>query len=271
MRDFAFKALGAIALSGSILFGADTTVKAQDLLPEDNGLYHYHQPPRWRETEDHPLRIGAYILHPIGWILREGIFRPLDYAIGSTEFSRSFFGFREPFDFRNPLCFNSDVPDCHSVAPYNSLVKLGGTPGEEGVDTEVSSEEKVIFPDIAFDFDKSTLNPLGKARVRQVASLLSSMPTVNVVVEGHADYMGSDEYNMKLGARRADAVIKELADLGVDRARMSPVSYGESRPLYTEQTDWARAANRRVQFSVKGTEPTTTAAVITDSLPAPAK
>jgi outer membrane protein OmpA-like peptidoglycan-associated protein len=243
------------------------SASAQDLLIEDNGIFTYHQAPRWRESEEHPLRVAAYIVHPFGWALREGIFRPISYLASSTVFTRSFFGFREPLDFRQPICFEDKVPNCHDVAPLNMI---GGRDSEETT-PEVVAEEKVLFPDVAFDFNKSELNSLGKARVRQVSQLLSSMPTVKVVVEGHTDFKGSDDFNMKLGSRRADAVIKELSELGIDKSRMSPISFGEARPLFTEQTDWARAANRRVQFSIQGEEPATVASTTTEGLPAATK
>jgi outer membrane protein OmpA-like peptidoglycan-associated protein len=248
------KRFGLGLLLAGVVF---SPVAAQDLLPDDNGIFHYHKSPRWRESEAHPLRIGAYIVHPIGWALREGIFRPISYLAGSTATTRSVFGFREPFDFRIGTCFEDNAPNCKDVAPYAGLGKSVESAPETVVETV--GEQKVVFPDVAFDFDKSSLNPLGKSRARQAAQMLASMPTVKVVVEGHTDYVGSDDYNMKLGMRRAEAVVKELSELGVDGARMSPISYGESRPLYTEETDWARAANRRVQFSVKGAEVDTTA------------
>lgn len=244
-------------LWGALLVGFLTeplvagTASAQDLLPRDNGIFTYHTSPRYRESESHPLRTVAYILHPVGWVLREGIYRPFSSFAASTRFTRSFFGFREPFDYREPECFfDSDkVPDCRTISPYNSLGEKNGTDGA-GKENGVGTERQVYFPDIAFDFNKSTLNNLGSARVRQVAQLLSSVPNLKIVVEGHTDYIGSDEYNMKLGQRRAETVLKELTELGVDPSRLSPISYGEGRPLFTEETDWARAANRRVQFSV---------------------
>ncbi|MCC6953234.1 MAG: OmpA family protein [Deltaproteobacteria bacterium] len=258
------RVLFAAAIFSGVCVGS---AQAQDVLPDDNGLWTYHQSPRWRESESHPLRVVAYVVHPIGWVLREGIFRPWSYVAGSTRFTRSFFGFREPADYRQPLCYHGseEVPDCHSLAPYAS------TPVEEEEEVEAVEEQKVVFPDVAFEFDKSSLNALGKARVRQVSQMLSSMPSVNVVVEGHADIVGTDEYNQKLGMRRAEAVVKELSDLGVDKARMSPVSHGEGRPIFTEDADWARAANRRVQFSVQGATPVTpepaAAAEATDAMP----
>ena len=114
------------------------------------------------------------------------------------------------------------------------------------------SERQVFFPSVNFDFNKSSLNDLGKGKVRQIAQLLASVPNLQVVVEGHTDFKGTDEYNQNLGQQRAQAVLDELSQLGVDPARLSPLSLGESKPIFTEEEDWARAVNRRVQFSVKG-------------------
>ncbi|MCB0311192.1 MAG: hypothetical protein KDD42_08150, partial [Bdellovibrionales bacterium] len=52
-------------------------LQAQDQLPYDNGLSTYHSAPRYRESESHPLRVLAYVVHPVGWLAREVIFRPL--------------------------------------------------------------------------------------------------------------------------------------------------------------------------------------------------
>ena len=243
----------AALFAGIVSFNC--AASAQDLLPQDNGLWDYHASPRWRESEEHPLRIAAYIVHPVGWVLREAIFRPISYFTGSTKFTRSFFGYREPFDYKEPLCFSGsdNIPDCKTMAPF--MTQAAEDVEDDGADDATVEEQKVVFPDVNFDFNKSALNELGKARVRQVSQMLGAMPTVSVVVEGHADIKGTDDYNMKLGMRRAETVMKELTELGIDKGRMSPVSYGESRPLYTEDTDWARAANRRVQFSVQGAAP----------------
>src|SRR5690606_35036233 len=94
---------------------------AQDLLPRDNGMATYHTSPRYRESESHPLRVISYVVHPIGWALREVIFRPLSYFASSTETTRSVMGYREPFDFRETECFSPDdsIPDCRSMLPFN--------------------------------------------------------------------------------------------------------------------------------------------------------
>ena len=224
---------------------------AQEELPRDNGIISDHRAPRWRESEEHPLRILAYVLHPIGWVAREAIFRPLSAFAASTETTRSVMGFREPFDYRESSCFSTshDYPSCKETAPLKEIIKSEGMGNSDG---EGEASRQVFFPDVNFDFNKSSLNNLGVARVKQMAALLQSVPEMNVVVEGHTDFKGSDQYNVKLGEKRAAAVIKELASQGVEAGRLSPISYGESKPLYTEETDWARAANRRVQFNVKG-------------------
>lgn len=155
----------------------------------------------------------------------------------------------------NQSVFSSSdaVPDCKQLPPLINIGKYKGV-GEGSADAETASvaSNQVFFPDINFDFNKSTLSEVGKGRVRQVSALLSSAPTLSVVVEGHADYKGTDEYNIKLGEQRAQSVINELVELGIDSTRLSPISYGEGKPVYTEEEDWARAVNRRVQFSVKG-------------------
>jgi outer membrane protein OmpA-like peptidoglycan-associated protein len=115
--------------------------------------------------------------------------------------------------------------------------------------------ERIVFSDIAFDFDKATLTDLGKGRVYLVAQKLKENKSIKVVVEGHTDFIGTDEYNQSLGLRRSNAVREELTRLGISADRMSTVSYGESKPLLDMKTDWARAVNRRVEFEISGEVP----------------
>ncbi|MCO6431781.1 MAG: OmpA family protein [Deltaproteobacteria bacterium] len=223
---------------------------AQDVLPADNGLATYHTTPRYRESESHPLRIFAYIVHPIGWVMREAVFRPLSYFASSTETTRSVMGYREPYDYRQPECFSADdsTPDCRTISPFNydsGVAEPEPVMEEAKVITE--TVQQVYFPNVNFDFDSRKLNALGKGRVQQIAAILRTSPSVHVVLQGHADYIGSDAYNEKLGMDRADAVRQELITSGIAPERLSAVSFGETQPVYAEQEDWARAINRRVE------------------------
>jgi flagellar motor protein MotB len=211
---------------------------AQDILPRDNGIYTYYTAPEWRESEGHPLRIAAYIFHPIGWALREGVARPLSYFASSTETRRSVMGYRYPFDFRTPECFSSDdnLPDCRTVMPFNYQVSD---------DADRSSE--IYFPNVNFDFDKRSLNAQGVEMVGKIAESLKNESSIKVVLQGHTDYIGTNTYNEVLGLDRANTVRDELVKLGISIDRLSTVSFGETVPLINEKGSTARAANRRVE------------------------
>ena len=84
----------------------------------------------------------------------------------------------------------------------------------------------------------------------QVAETLQAYPDVKVEIEGHTDNIGSDAYNQSLSERRARVVKAFLADHGVDAARMTPVGYGESQPIESNDTEEGREANRRVELRV---------------------
>lgn len=243
-----------VALATGLSSILSISAHAQEQLPEDNGLTSYHSSPRYRESESHPLRILGYVLHPVGWLAREVVFRPISYFASSTEVTRSVFGFREPFDYRKPECFSADdsTPDCRSVLPFN--YETSSAIPEEGEISDaiaaVDSGRHVYFPDVNFDFNKRTLSSLGKGRTKQIAEMLKGDNNVTVVLQGHTDYKGSDAYNQKLGMDRAEAVKGELVALGVNPDRLSTVSFGESRPAVNEDSDWARAVNRRVETHV---------------------
>ena len=96
------------------------------------------------------------------------------------------------------------------------------------------------------------LTDLGKGQVYVAAQRLKEKADLTVVIEGHADAAGNEEYNQKLGQRRAQVVMKELSAQGIDPNRMSAASVGESKPLIDQDAQWARAVNRRVEFQVQG-------------------
>ncbi len=238
-----------LLVSASVIV-ASSSVMAQEFFPEDTGLANsaYHTTPRFRSSEEHPLRILSYIFTPLGWVIREGVTRPLSYFASSTETTRSVMGFREPFDYRRPECFSADdtTPDCRSISPFNyDDVAKGGDKGDVTA-WDAAAERHVYFPDVNFEYDKAVLTDLGQGRLRQIANLLSKEPGLTVVLEGHADFKGTDDYNKKLSEKRAETVKQGLVAIGVDAARVSTVSFGKGAPELPEQTDWARAVNRRV-------------------------
>jgi OOP family OmpA-OmpF porin len=106
------------------------------------------------------------------------------------------------------------------------------------------------FSHVLFEFDKSVLKPEGKAAADEVVAWLKKYPKDTVVIEGHTCSIGTDEYNMGLGQRRADAVMAYLVQAGIDKARVSSVSYGESQPAVANDTSANRKLNRRAIFNI---------------------
>jgi peptidoglycan-associated lipoprotein len=104
---------------------------------------------------------------------------------------------------------------------------------------------------IHFEFDKSRLLPEGKAVLRLKAQWLTAHPNVLVVIEGHCDERGTNEYNMALGDRRAQSAKTYLVDLGIAADRLTCISYGEERPLDPGHNEAAWAKNRRDQLVIE--------------------
>jgi outer membrane protein OmpA-like peptidoglycan-associated protein len=247
MKKIAFVLCASLVVSSAVPLSWSRISLAQDHLPADNGeeFGEYHPDPAYRESESHPLRILAYIVHPIGWLARELIFRPLSYFASSTPTTREIMGYREPHDIRKPTCFSADdtTPDCRQVAPFN----YGSAESAESLKKNV-----VYFPDVNFDFNKHSLNGAGKRKAQAVAGMLLEGQAVDVELQGHTDKRGSDTYNEKLGMDRARAVKKELVTLGVPEEHLYTVSFGERKPLFEENEGWAHAANRRVEVQLAG-------------------
>ncbi len=105
--------------------------------------------------------------------------------------------------------------------------------------------------DIHFDFDKYDIRP-GDAKILGTnAAWLKSHDDQLLLVEGHCDERGTNEYNLALGERRAKATMNYLVSQGVQANRVTIISYGEERPLCTEHSETCWAKNRRAHFLVK--------------------
>jgi peptidoglycan-associated lipoprotein len=98
---------------------------------------------------------------------------------------------------------------------------------------------------VHFDYDKYSVLDADKATLQRQAAWLAKFPNIKVTVEGHADERGTREYNIALGARRANAVKEYLVSLGVSAARIDTVSYGKEKPICSESNESCWAQNRR--------------------------
>ena len=105
--------------------------------------------------------------------------------------------------------------------------------------------------DVFFDFDKYDIRPGDAKTLDSNASWLKSNPNHLVLIEGHCDQRGTNEYNLALGERRAKSTMNYLVSQGVQANRITIISYGEERPQCTEHTESCWAKNRRAHFLVK--------------------
>jgi peptidoglycan-associated lipoprotein len=103
---------------------------------------------------------------------------------------------------------------------------------------------------IYFDYDKSEIRDDAKAALDSKLALLRANPSMKIRIEGNTDARGSNEYNMALGLRRANAARRYLVAQGIDNARFEVVSYGEERPVDQGTTEDAYAKNRRDDFVI---------------------
>lgn len=101
---------------------------------------------------------------------------------------------------------------------------------------------------VLFDFDKSIIKKGSFGDVDNLVGVMKNYPDLNVAIEGHTDYIGTNAYNQKLSQRRADAVKKYMVEKGgIDAKRLKAIGYGEEKPIADNKTKEGRAQNRRVE------------------------
>ncbi|RJP75646.1 MAG: peptidoglycan-associated lipoprotein Pal [Candidatus Zixiibacteriota bacterium] len=98
---------------------------------------------------------------------------------------------------------------------------------------------------VYFDYDKSNLRPDARDASTTNAGILQQYPDWRVLIEGHCDERGTEEYNLALGERRANTVRDFYVNYGLDQGRFNTISYGESRPAAPGHDEQAWAQNRR--------------------------
>jgi len=108
-----------------------------------------------------------------------------------------------------------------------------------------------VFQNIYFDFDQFSLKPQTRAILDSIADWMKNNPRRLLMIEGHCDERGTNEYNLALGDRRANSAKTYLMQLGVDSGRIYTISYGEERPAALGSNEAAWAKNRRGEFKLK--------------------
>ena len=130
------------------------------------------------------------------------------------------------------------------------------TPPPQSTVATTDQSSKVVAPItldrvIYFDFDSYAVKDEFRPIVEAHANLLKANPSAKEVAEGHTDERGGSEYNLALGQKRAEAVVKQMEVLGVGESQLEAVSYGKERPAVDGHDESAWAKNRRVELRSK--------------------
>ncbi|MDN5937027.1 MAG: OmpA family protein [Salinisphaera sp.] len=153
-----------------------------------------------------------------------------------------------------PLVIDSDgdgVPDDRDLCPNTP-------PGQPVLTNGCAVGQGVILEGVHFLFDKATLTRSAETILVDVAQTLKDSPGFEIEVAGHTDSIGSDAYNLQLSQERTESAVEFLVGHGVDRSRLNPVGYGETRPIAPNtnpdgsDNPEGRAKNRRVELNVIG-------------------
>lgn len=122
----------------------------------------------------------------------------------------------------------------------------------EGAEVErVGEGIKITFDSgILFGFDSSQLTESSKKNIEDLAKVLNKYDDTEILIEGHTDNKGADEYNQKLSEERAASVVEQLTARNVANKRFTIVGHGEAMPIATNETDDGRKQNRRVEVAI---------------------
>jgi len=125
-------------------------------------------------------------------------------------------------------------------------------PTEDEIFAKMTNEEvaQKYLTDAYFAYDSIEINDQSRASLQKNVEFLKRRGSVRVLIEGHADLRGTNEYNLALGERRADAVRDYMVSLGIPAERITIVSKGEEQPFCTEENETCWQQNRRGHFVV---------------------
>ena len=154
--------------------------------------------------------------------------------------------FQVPFDYINLTFIRNVVVAKGAVALYDRNAQ-----DVSAVEKAIAETGKFVTNNILFETGKATLKSESMAEIQKVADYMKKNPRARFEVQGHTDNQGSDKVNDPLSQQRAEAVVKALADLGVDVFNLKAVGKGSHEPVADNKTDAGRAKNRRVEFIKK--------------------
>jgi len=143
------------------------------------------------------------------------------------------------------------APTTPGTGPSVAAVPPTGVTPPAGMPAPKEFVAPAALRNIHFDFDRYDIRTMDAQILQENARWLKANPGALVLIEGHADERGTNEYNLALGERRAKATRDYLVSLGVEGGRITIISYGEERPFCAERHEGCWSQNRRAHFLIK--------------------
>lgn len=154
--------------------------------------------------------------------------------------------FQVPYEYKNMTFIRNVVIAKGAVELYDRNEQ-----SMTAIEKAIAETGKFVTNNILFETGKATLKSESMAEIQKVADYMKKNPRARFEVQGHTDNQGSDKVNDPLSQQRAEAVVKALANLGVDDFNLKAVGKGSHEPVADNKTEAGRAKNRRVEFIKK--------------------
>lgn len=175
--------------------------------------------------------------------------------------SSTFFGglIFSAFLFSGCASLSGDNHSASSAAPSNAAQNIPGEALQTRSPSTMEALSRGIAPvtppgaplkDIYYDFDSPEIREDARAILQANAEWMKAHPSARVEIEGHCDDLGTAEYNLALGAKRAQGAKEYLVNLGIASERLVTISYGKEAPSCFEPTEECRKKNRRARFII---------------------
>jgi peptidoglycan-associated lipoprotein len=152
----------------------------------------------------------------------------------------------------NPSASSAGSQKSAQAAPGTTERGTGGASSSslDALRSGQSTESSGPLADVLFAFDRAELSEAARATLKGNAEWLKKNAVARVQIEGHCDERGAEDYNMALGAKRAQAAMDYLNTLGISGSRLSTISYGEEVPACKDHSEPCWAKNRRARFVI---------------------
>ncbi|MEP6765739.1 MAG: peptidoglycan-associated lipoprotein Pal [Gemmatimonadaceae bacterium] len=134
--------------------------------------------------------------------------------------------------------------------PTRTETPLPPAPAPTNTGMDVATMRRLMLETVYFEYDSDVIRADAQSSLEKRVPLLSANPQVKLRVAGNCDDRGTDEYNIALGRRRAEAVKKFLTDRGIDGSRIETISFGRERPAVQGDNEDAWSKNRRDEFTI---------------------